>query len=74
MYRDGRGVSQDYGEAVRWFRLSADQGEAGGQANLGWMHENGRGVQRDRVEAVRWYRRAAEQGYSWAQEQLDRLR
>lgn len=60
MYRDGLGVSQDYEVAVGWFRRAAEQGEALGQANLGWMYENGRGVQRDRVEAVCWNRRAAD--------------
>jgi uncharacterized protein len=26
--RDGRGLQQDYGEAVKWFRKAADQGDA----------------------------------------------
>ena len=28
MYADGRGVPEDDAEAVRWFRLAADQGHA----------------------------------------------
>ncbi len=28
MYRHGRGVSQDYAEAVKWFRKAAEQGHA----------------------------------------------
>ena len=32
-------VSQDHGEAVRWFRRAAEQGHASGQNNLGWMYE-----------------------------------
>ena len=28
MYRDGNGVQQDYKEAIRLFRLSAEQGDA----------------------------------------------
>ena len=35
MYADGRGVPQDAAEAVRWFRLAAEQGNANAQANLG---------------------------------------
>ena len=31
------GVPQDYGEAVRWYRLAADQGHAAAQFNLGAM-------------------------------------
>ena len=44
MCRDGRGVAQDDGEAVTWFRRAAEQGNASGQFNLGLMYENGRGV------------------------------
>jgi TPR repeat protein len=36
-YATGRGVSQDDAEAVRWYRLSADQGHADARTNLGVM-------------------------------------
>ena len=62
MYADGQGVPQDDVEAVRWFRLAADQGDADAQGNLGFMYADGRGVAQDDVEAVRWYRLAADQG------------
>ena len=74
MYRDGRGVTRDDEEAVRWFRAPAEQGDAFGQVNLGWMYEQGRGVSRDRLEAARWYRLAADQGDADAQRRLDGLR
>ena len=35
MYRNGEGVPQDYGEALRWYRLAADQGHASAQVSLG---------------------------------------
>ncbi len=70
MYYRGRGVRQDYGEAVRWYRLAADQGNAFAQANLGIMYYNGRGVPQDYGEAVRWYRLAADQGNGNAQYNL----
>ena len=35
MYAKGDGVPQDYKEAVKWFRLSAEQGNAKAQSNLG---------------------------------------
>ena len=57
-------------EAVRWYRLAAEQGLASGQKNLGTMYEFGRGVQRSLTEAVRWYRLAAEQGYAEGQTSL----
>ena len=70
MYGKGNGVQQDYAEAVRWYRLAADQGFAGAQVNLGVMYDTGRGVPQDYVEAVRWYRLAAEQGFAETQFRL----
>ena len=66
-YSVGQGVSQDYGEAVRWYRLAAGQGNATAQYNLGVRYDNGEGVPLDYAEAVRWYRLAAEQGVAFAQ-------
>ena len=70
MYDNGRGVIQDYKEAVKWTRLSANQGYAGAQNNLGLMYDNGRGVIQDYKEAVRWYRLSADQGNAGAQRNL----
>jgi uncharacterized protein len=70
MYRLGQGVPQDHGEAVRWYRLAAEQGYAVAQYSLAFMHYHGRGVREDHTEAVRWLRLAAEQGYSEAQYEL----
>ena len=56
-YADGLGVpnpSQDDVEAVRWFRVAADQGFADAYFNLGVMYTNGRGVPQDDVEAYKW--------------------
>ena len=55
MYVDGKGVPQDYKEAVKWYRLAADQGEASAQSNLGYMYSNGHGVLQDNVMAHMWY-------------------
>ena len=60
-------VRQDDAEAVRWYRLAAEQGHATAQTNLGFRYDNGRGVPEDDAEAVRWYRLAAEQGNANAQ-------
>jgi TPR repeat protein len=58
-------------EAVRLFRLAADQGNALGQANLGIMYAQGRGgLAKDDKEAVRLYRLAADQGDALAQANL----
>jgi uncharacterized protein len=29
MYKNGNGVVQDYAEALKWYRLAAEQGNAG---------------------------------------------
>ena len=70
MYYHGYGVSQDYTEAVKWYRKAAEQGNAAAQCNLGVMYYNGNGVSQDYAEAVKWYRKAAEQGNAIAQSNL----
>ena len=44
MYENGRGVPQDYKEAVKWYTKCAEQGAADAQYNLGVMYANGREV------------------------------
>ena len=67
LYAYGEGVPQDDAEAVRWYRLAADQGYGSAQFALGHMYATGAGVTQDDAEAVRWYRLAAEQGHTDAQ-------
>ena len=57
-------------EAVKWYRLAAEQGNARAQYNLGYAYDNGEGVEQDYVEAVKWFRLAAEQGNADAQYNL----
>ena len=57
-------MAEEKQEAVRWFKLAADQGDADGQFRLGVCYENGTGVAKDKQEAVQWYTRAADQGYA----------
>ena len=66
-YEKGRGVEQDYVEAVKWYRKAAKQGYALAQENLGEMYDNGRGVDWDDEATVKWFREAAEQGNAKAQ-------
>ncbi len=62
MYQNGKGVTQNDAEALKWYRLAADQGNAFAQGNLGWMYHNGDGVSQDYAEASKLYRLAADQG------------
>ena len=59
MYLNGAGVPQDYVEAVRWYRLAADQEVAGAQFSLGFMYATGEGVPQDDVQAHMWFNLAA---------------
>lgn len=52
---------KDYVEAVKWFRMAANQNNANAQASLGGCYAEGKGVAKDEVEAAKWYRMAAEQ-------------
>ena len=54
-------------EAVKWWRMAADQGEPRAQNFLGWMYLKCLGVRCDSREAAGWYRKAAEQGLAAAQ-------
>ena len=45
MYKNGKGVDQNFEEAIKWHRKAAKQGDA--QNNLGWMYEYGKGVDQD---------------------------
>jgi len=69
-YTKGKGVPQDYKEAVKWYTKAAEQGNAKAQYNLGSRYANGEGVTQDYKEAVKWYTKSAEQGNGFAQYHL----
>ena len=68
MYANGEGVPEDDAEAMRWFRLAAEQGNATAQFLLGLMYASGEGVPEDDVTAYAWLNIAAAQGQSSANE------
>ena len=70
VYSLGEGVARDFKEAVKWYRLSADQDDSTGQWRLGFMYEYGKGVDEDQEEAVKWYRLSADQDDSTGQWRL----
>ena len=73
MYTNGIDVQENDVEAVRWFRMAAEQGHPGAQHDLGLMYAEGDGVPEDDAEAVRWYLLAAAQAYVPAQGNLGDL-
>ena len=74
MYEKGEGVTQSYPEAVRLYKLAADQGLAIAQFNLGIMYENGQGVIQSYSEARKWYTLAANQGDDYSKTALERIK
>jgi len=52
--------------AIRWFRRSAQAGNASGQVSLGNYLAAGRATDRDEDEAILWYKRAVRQSDSSA--------
>ena len=71
MYDNGQGFLQDYAEAVKWYRLAADQGNASAQRNLGIMYEYGRGLPQNNIMAHMWYNLASANGAEKAGEWRD---
>ena len=69
-YDKGKGVSQDYVQAVFWYRKAAEQGHAKAQHSIGNCYDTGEGVDQDFVQAVYWYRKSAEQGFMKAYRNL----
>ncbi len=54
-HKGGRGVPQNYTQAIHWYRKAAEQGFAMSQFNLGEMYAGGLGMPRDYVQAYMWY-------------------
>lgn len=69
-YYDGKGVTENLPEAVKWFTKAAEQENVKAQYNLGECYYYGYGVYKDYGEAEKWYTKAAEQGCAEAQNSL----
>jgi uncharacterized protein len=64
-------VPKDDAEAVKWYRLAADQGHAKAQCNLGIMYATGNSVPKDLVQAHVWWNIAGANGYEDAKKNLE---
>lgn len=69
-YYDGKGVTENLTEAVKWYKKAAEQENAKAQYNLGNCYYYGYGVYENYGEAEKWYTKAAEQGCAEAQNSL----
>ena len=61
---------KDYAEAMRWYRIAADQGNADAQVHIGELCAIGAGVTQDYAEAMGWFRLAADQGNAQGQKNV----
>jgi TPR repeat protein len=70
-YTQGRGVTQNDGEGVKWYLRAGQLGNVLAEAELGMIYGSGRGhVPKNASESVRWFRRAADHGNQFAQVSL----
>lgn len=80
-YIDGDGVEKSETEAVKWYRVAANQGDPTAQYNLGMMYASDRGVppkikdelMSNLAEAYVWLYLAARQGHGAAADLVDAL-
>lgn len=79
LYAEGQGVPRDYAEALKWYRMAADQGDIWAQLAVGRFYEEGCGVRQDDEEAYFWFSLAASRSAdevpfaSWRDEALTKL-
>ena len=62
--------NQNFEQAVKWYTLSANQGNVLAQKRLGEMYRIGLGVTQDYNSAIKWYTMAAYQGDIYSQRKL----
>src|ERR1035441_10282117 len=47
-------IPRDFGQAAKWYRRAADDGDALAQNHLGSLYAEGRGIPQDYTEAYFW--------------------
>ncbi|MDO8453880.1 MAG: tetratricopeptide repeat protein [Sulfurimonas sp.] len=70
LYWGGHGITKNIAESIKWYTLSANQGDDSAQYKLGEMYYHGTEVKQNIVEAVKWYTASANKGNSVAQARL----
>lgn len=59
---ESNGKDAQLKEAVKWFTLSADQGNPRGMFNLATMYKMGQGIETDYIKAFELYKRSSDLG------------
>ena len=62
LYSTGQGVQQSNFEALKWWQMAANQGDADAQYNLGVLYRDGIGVESDSEVSLKWFHQAAANG------------
>jgi hypothetical protein len=73
IYYEGKGVPQNYEEAIKWYTVAASMGYPDACFNLAVAYSDGKGVERDFTKALKWYQVAADAGYAPAQLMLGNI-
>jgi hypothetical protein len=73
LYLKGRGVPQDYHEALALWQKADAQGESRATFNIGKMYEDGLGGQKNLEMAKQWYKKAADGGDERARQKLKKM-
>ena len=60
MYYKGKGVKQDFFQAVDFFRKACDGGDAGGCNLLGFAYQLGQGVKQSDTDALTYFGKACD--------------
>jgi TPR repeat protein len=55
------GLPKDLVQSFDWYLKSAQQGDATGEYNVGFMYQTGTGASKDSAQAMAWYQKAATQ-------------
>jgi TPR repeat protein len=61
-YEHGKGITQNYPEAVRWYTKAAEQGNVSALNGLGGLYLAGHGVPQSQIDAYKCYNLAAASG------------
>ncbi|KAG0060130.1 hypothetical protein BGZ89_012534 [Linnemannia elongata] len=69
-YETGKGVTEDYISAIKYFRRAANRGHAMAQYRMGLLYKHGRGVEKNPYRADSWFEKADKQDLPQAQYQL----
>ena len=58
-YENGQGVQQDYSEALKWYRIAANNGNIEAKIKVGIFYRDGLGSEQNYSEAKKWFERAS---------------